>query len=585
MVSAYLAATRVLDSMYTIASKPPVSLEVPPPELPMTHEILSRTLTPTLTPKTQHPPWTNTTKPPSEADEIHGFEDLIAVLNELSANGGAAPRFSTVFSLWRGRKPGAFETVSPAKFKAHLQLAESTGIIAIEQHQSGDWWITPRQRWDTDPDGPLHHVPPQHFGSPFHDLVQILNDLRLAGDPEPQLFIVGPRLLRKNPSIYQDVGVITFEEYVRAAAEAGVVMIRRGRNGDGSLKLCPAYCNPLAPSQTFIGTTSTPSIHVAGTTSPFAPLVDFLKSRRMTSGRPIPFSEVYSHLISTYHDPASLCIGVPGVTTIDQYIDAAVASGLVSEVEETTASGDVLVSFRVWLPDTPSPPAQPSESTTPPPSHHPSRETTAPSPSANVSSSSFQDLTAVLTDLRASTGEPSFRFSRIIPLLLERKPNAYASVGVTGFKDYVTLAMKNGVATAGWMDQDDGWVTSNDPEPAGPAVPLQSIGPYWSGLVTIPPPPIYPRGGGVDPQFVDLVETLGVMWKYGDETPLLSLVGTQLLRDERRRMKTLTACGVDRFKDYAELARDEGIIDIYHGWPGEDRVSLNPAIRASAGYI
>jgi len=573
--------------MYTVASEPPASLPtkvVPPPEFPAIHEIPSNTLTPTFTPKPPHLPWAENAKPPSEADETRGFEDLIAVLSELiSAKGGAAPRFSTVFSMWRGRKPDAFESVSPAKFKAYLQLAESAGIIAVEQHQGGDWWITLGQKWDTDCDSTIQRTPPQHVGVPFHDLIHILNDLWLAGDPEPQFSIVCPRLLRKNPSTYEEAGVTTFEEYVRAATEAGVVAVRGAKDGDGSFKLCPAYCNHPASSRTPTEPTCTPPTRGASTVSPFTPLVDFLKSKQSTTVRPIAFSDVYYHLVSTYPDLVSLCTGVPGATTVVQYIDAAVASGLVSLVEEgTNAAGDMEVSFCVGLPDRPSPPAQPSISTTPLPSP---REISVSSPPVNVSSGSFRDLTAVLTELRASTGESAFRFSSVIPLLLERKPNAYASVGVAGFEDYVTLAMENGVVTAGWIDQPDGWVTSNDPEPAGPAAPLQASKSWWDDLATVPPPIITnPKGGGVDPEFVDLVETLGEIWRTGDETPLLSHVGTQLLKDERKRARTLVACGVRKFKAYAEIAKNEGIIYIYYGEPGEERVSLDPAIRVKAGY-
>ena len=210
--------------MYTVASELPASLRieaVQSPKLPPTHETLSNTLTPTFTPKEPHPPWAEVVTPPSEVDAWRGFEDLVVVLSELSANGESMPRFSTVFSLWRDRGPDSFEAVSAAQFKAHLQLAESAGIVVVEQNQDGDGWVTFRNQQNAN-----SNSPPQHFGSPFHDLIQILNDLRLAGDPEPQFFIVGPRLLRTNPSIYQDAGVTKFDEYVKAAAAAGVVTVR-----------------------------------------------------------------------------------------------------------------------------------------------------------------------------------------------------------------------------------------------------------------------------------------------------------------------------------------------------------------------
>ena len=175
----------------------------------------------------------------------------------------------------------------------------------------------------------------------------------------------------------------------------------------------------------------------------------------------------------------------------------------------------------------------------------------------------------VLTGLQASTGESVFRFSRVVPFLLKRKPDAYASVGVARFMDYVTLAMENGVVRAEGMDQGDGWVSLSDPRPGGPAVTFQ--------LSKSP-------GGGVDPKFVDLVETLGEMWKNGEKKPLLSFVAAQLLEDGDKMARSLIACGVSKFKAYVELARDVGIVEIYYGRPWEERISLNQAIRVRAGY-
>lgn len=84
----------------------------------------------------------------------------------------------------------------------------------------------------------------------------------------------------------------------------------------------------------------------------------------------------------------------------------------------------------------------------------------------------------------------------------------------------------------------------------------------------------------VDPQFVDLVEMLREIWKNGDEKPLLSLVGTELLKDGKRRVRTLIASGAKNFKAYAELAKGARIVEIHHGRvAGETRMLLNPMLR------
>ena len=61
----------------------------------------------------------------------------------------------------------------------------------------------------------------------------------------------------------------------------------------------------------------------------------------------------------------------------------------------------------------------------------------------------------VLTKLRESMGESEFRFSSVVSWLLTRRPDAYASVGVTNFVDYIALAMANGVVRIRWMSQRD----------------------------------------------------------------------------------------------------------------------------------
>jgi len=699
------AATCVLYSMFVPTSEPSTSLPttsvpataVPFLGLPPASEIPLDVLTPTFTPRPSRLSYVEVVRPPPKPDTKHGFKELIAVLGELSANGNPRPRFSTVSPLLKDRKPDAFETVGVTQFKAYLQLAESAGIAAVEQHQDGDGWITLRHQPNVSSNSSAQHTLPQHVESRFRDLIKILNDLRLAEDPEPRFSTVGPRLLRKNPSIYEDAGVTKFKEYLEAAVEAGVVTVRGVKNGDGWLKLCPAYRNPPVHSSTSASTVSTPPTYTANTAFPFVPLVDFLKSKQLTSAQPIPFSDILAHLISTvgYPDLLSLYNSVPGVTTFSQYLDAAVASGVVSLVSGTTASRDALVSLRdttatllsvgpqlpvpvnptisqhgpfeplisnltkLWLegkqepmlceihplilaqdimaysrtgamtikdyvikaaavnlviydplvmpgvsfmastvrlrepplqlPHNPSPPAQPSVSVTPLPSLPPLQEITVSPPSVTVTANSFRDLVAVLKKLRASTGESESRFSSVVPLLLKRKPNAYASVGVAKFKDYIILGMEAGVVRIRGMKQGDGWVSLSDPRPGGLksvlTVSPQSSKSSEDGMVTARSSFVSVKGAGVDPKFVDLVETLGDMWKNGEKKPLFSLVAPQLVKDERKKARTLDACGVDKFKAYAELAKEVGIIKIYYERVGEERISLDPTIRVKAGYI
>ena len=367
----------------------------------------------------------------------------------------------------KDRQPDAFELVGVTQFKAYLQLAESVEVVTVEHlPQGGDGWITLRPPRNANSNSPPQPAPSQQAKSRFRDLIKVLNDLRLAEDPEPKFRAVA-RQLGKIPSVYENAKVTRFKEYVEAAVEAGVVTVRGVRNGDGWFKLSPAYCNPLVHSSISTSTSSTPSTRAASTTSTFSPLIDFLKSKQSTSAQPIPFSDVFAHLISSLGYPGlvSLYTSVPGVTTFGQYIDAAIAAGPVSLVSGTTASRDALISLRETKPTSPQPPAQPGASNIPLSSLPSSKGITVPPSSTNAIPNSFRDLAVVLTELRTSTGEQEARFSSVVPLLLKRKPNAYASVGVVKFTDYIVLAMEKGVVRARGMKQGDGWVSLCDPRP------------------------------------------------------------------------------------------------------------------------
>ena len=490
---------------------------------------------------------------------MHNFNDLVTVLSELSANGNTTPRFSTVSPLLKNKNPDVFEMAGVAQFKPYLQLAESAGIVIVEHDQDGDGWITLCHQRNTSPRTPPKHTPSQKAESRFRDLVKVLNDLRLVDDPEPRFSTVCPRLLRKNHSVYENAGVAKFKEYVEAAVDAGVVTVRGVKNGDGWVKLCPAHRDPPVHFSTSASTVDAPPARLASTAFPFTPLVDFLKSKQLGSTRPIPFSDILAHLISTlgYPDLLSLYNSVPGVTTFSQYLDAAIASGVVSLVSGTTISRDALVSLRgeqatlgiglqlplpinpstsqhgpfeplignlikLWhegkqeptlseihplilaqdimaygrvgamtikdyvikaaaanlvmydslampgmsfmastvrlreppqLRDQPLSPAYPDVAVVPLSPQPLSQQTTAPLSSVDVTPDSFRDIVAVLKKLRASTGETESRFSSVVPLLLKRKPAVYASVGATKFKDYVILAMENGVVKIRGIDR------------------------------------------------------------------------------------------------------------------------------------
>lgn len=598
------AAICALDSTYAVASEPSLSTDAGPLQELSTKPPLN-ILAPAFTPRAPQVP-----ESPTGVNTKRGFEDLIIVLCELSANGDPRPRFSTVFPLLMAKKPDALETAGVTRFDVYLQLAESAGIVTftVDQHRDGDGWVALRHQFGTSSGGPSQQALSQHTVSRFSDLINILNGLRFAGVSELRFSTVSPRLLRKNPSIYESAGVTNFEEYVEAAVEAGVITVRGAESGDGWLKLSQAYYGPRVQPSTSTNVASPPLTRAASTDSPFAPLVDFLKSKQSTSAEPIPFCDVFAHFVWTLGHPdlVSLYTSVPGVTTFGQYIDAAINNGLVSLVGGTTASRDALLSIRdvtpalgagVQFPEILSPMTQPGSFATPLTSPPPPQQVAALPPSVEVTPNSFQDLVAVLKELRASTGESESRITKVVAALLKRKPDAYASVGALGFSGYAMLAMEHGVVRTRLLKHGDGWVSLCDPGPAGlesastsagtPLVSTASPQPTErseDGTAAGKRPARRIKGGGVEPQFVDLVETLRRMWKVnGDKQPLFTVVAPQIVRGTRKE-RTLGACGVRSFGAYVELAKAAGIVEIYYKQGGKgESMSLDPAIAAKAG--
>ena len=489
-------AACLLDLTYAVASEPHASLPpaslpveaVPPSELPPAHGTPSDVRALPFTPIIPRLSWAEVAKSPAKTGTKHDFKELIVVLGSLSASGNPKHRFSTVSTLLGKGKLDMFESAGVTQFTAYLQLAEKAGIVTIEQRQGWDGWITFYPQRNTSSNNPPQLTPSQHAEARFRDLIKMLNGFR---DREPRFSTVGPRLLRSNPSIYKKAGVKKFEEYVEAAVEAGIVTVRGVENDDGRVKLRPAYRDPPVHSSTPTSTISSPPTRTISTASPFGPLVDFLKSKQLESVQAIPFSDILAHFVAAlgYPDLISLYTSVPGVTTFGQYINAAIVSGLVSLVSGTATSGGALISLRdtnddplvtpgsSFMPPTlrsheppsqgiSSLPAQPSAPTTRLPSLSLPQEITVSQPAANITSDSFGDLVAVLTQLQEETGELEFRFSSITPLLLKKRPKPYASVGVSKFLDYINLAMEKGVVRIRpGTQRSDGWVSLGGPKP------------------------------------------------------------------------------------------------------------------------
>ena len=258
----------------------------------------------------------------------------------------------------------------------------------------------------------------------FEGLIGVLDDLSPNGDPGPQPLAVSPLLRDGKPDIFDEDVVTKFNEYVELAVEAGVVTPRMMRDDNGRLEPFPTHCDPPVHSSPPASTISTPPTHEASTTSPFTPLVDFLKSKQSTSAQPISFADTLDHFVSTlgYPDLLYLYTSVPGVKTFSQYIDAAIASGLISLVSGTTASRDARISLR---------------DAAPPPSGVGPLQ--LPASIYPAIPDLFEPLISNLTKLWYE-GKREPTLSEVHPLLLAQGTMVYGRVGASSIEDYVIKA-------------------------------------------------------------------------------------------------------------------------------------------------
>jgi hypothetical protein len=178
----------------------------------------------------------------------------------------------------------------------------------------------------------------------------------------------------------------------------------------------------------------------------------------------------------------------------------------------------------------------------------------------------FRDLVSILKQLRCTTGKSEARFANVVPVLLKKNANAYPSVGVTKFTDYIELAVSAGVVYVRGMKNGDGWIELREGNYNSPSSPASESAP--SSTPAIPP------------MFKDLVWLLRQLRSTGDAEPLFSLIAESLLKSEAVKARTLGAFGTTKFKTYVEAARDVGIVTMRCHRVGEERISLCPAWQA-----
>lgn len=565
----------------------------------------------------------------------------------MRSKGTLKPRFSIVAPLLLDRKPDVYQAAGVTQLKAYLQLAENIGIVSLEQDKDGDGWMCLRHPWHQVTKSPPASPPrpqPQSQNwkshSVFHDLIIVLNELRLNDDPEPRFSTVAPRLLRRKAHVYELAGAVKFKDYIEAAVKAGVATVRGVQNGDGWVTLCDRWCSkPEAPRRP----EPQPVQQPLSMPSAFQPLVSVLEDLRSKGQSQCRVSTIFSHLVWSGRPKI---YELAGVATFKEYINAAVTAGAITIEGGDASNADASVSLKepqqsFIAPIAPSPPtfedlsavldelcgggmtdlrfsqiepailarnpqafARAGVSTigdymrlagnagivpvktdgdedgwvTLRPPAKPTPPTTSSSPVSGsesstpprITSSTFRDLVSVLQHLRSSTGENEARFANVVPLLLRRKPNAYHSVGVTKFKEYIALAVSAGIVSIRGAKNGDGWISLCATRPTNPA------------NASLPRPP--PSSGTIPPMFKELVWLLRELRLAGEAKPLFSSVAPALLKNELVRDRTLGAVGALKFKSYAEAARDAGVITMKCERVGEERLSLCPAYQAG-GFI
>lgn len=504
--------------------------------------------------------------PVSQATAQPEFKDLVIVLNEMRANGISKPRFSIVAPVLLDRKPDVYQAAGVAQLKTYLQLAQNMGMVSLEQDKDGDGWMCLCHPWcdsSSSPE-PLPSTPPHaqkatlawkpSTNSIFHDLVLVLNELRLTGDPEPRFSTVAPRLLKRKAHVYELAGTTKFKEYIEAAVKAEIVATRGVRNGDGWVTLCEKWCSEPEKVETprraeELQPVETLSSLPVSSSSAFQSLVTVLEDLRAKRQEQPRISTIFSHLVWSGKPKI---YELAGVATFKEYMNAAIAAGIiiVDGGDASNADASVLLcnSTPVLL--------------------------EKPIPMV-PSASAFDCLTSALDELRGS-GMTELHFSEVAPVVLAKDPQAFTKVGVTTIGAYIRLARQAGLVPVRVTDgNEDGWVNLRSErslvKPPSTPAPVPSLSNADLSPSRTPPPSVVTK---IPSTFRDLVVVLQQLQSTTGETEARYANVVPLLL--RKKPTAYQSVGVTKFKEYIALAVEAGIVTVRGVKNGDGWISLCP---------
>jgi hypothetical protein len=497
------------------------------------------------------------TKPPLQAM----FQDLIFVLSELRTSGEVEPRLSTVVLRLLTKKPTAYETRA-TNFKDCIEAAVKGGIITVRQDRTnGDAWVTLCDDWSVQSDeclasrpepprSPPNPPPTDTLSSAFHPLINVLEDFRTRGCTQPPVSEVFSKLYWSGRSdVYRLTGASTFTDYLIAAVTAGIITIGGGSVSNPAASVCLRNREDMV---TAVSKSDNTTARATPSAFSFEDLTHILEELYQEEANEFSFSDVKPLVLA--RNPQAF--EQAGVSTFNEYVQLAAQVGVVI----ATDFGRVDDGW-IKLRGEPVSPQQPLTT-----------QTTPLDNDAQVSAT-FRDLVLVLQQLRTS-GKNEFQFVNVAPLLLKRNPNVYQSVGAKRFTDYIELAANAGIVSVRGLMSGNGWISLCDSRPGNNRTNNASAPPPQtsrsSSDETVTPPPI-------PSMYRELVWLLRQRRSAGDSQPLFSAIAPVFMKNPSLLARSFGPVRATRFKQYAECARDAGMVKLDCSRVGGERMSLCPA--------
>ncbi|TRM61728.1 NYN domain-containing protein [Schizophyllum amplum] len=548
----------------------------------------------TLMPEHQSPTATSLVQ-----DVPREYRPLVRVLYEQMKAGFTQPNRGVIGYLLRQKDAAIYERARAKGFSEYVARAREAGMVTLGGGASGgENWIALAEGCERGSRSSAHLLLPSPLPDPgsttstlsflpvvsqgsssashsrsasaFKPLIRVLRALRYTVDEiRPKRSLVGNALLATRPDAYTRVGYNCFKDYVQAAQEAGVVEMG-GTSGDAWISLHADFAKPghfpelpnasrsvepvqssAVRSMTIDMATSPSSVAgvaiAAATASGISPQAPSAKLATSTLGRVLPCFQPLVHALQQHFKagharPLHSVVGASlkadyvnvyqaaNVRGFGEYVANASAAGIV--ILGGTKGGAEWISLTKGLRHVALPPPSPAIITP-----------AIASSTKSSTATNFRLLVQILQEQKQQGRSRPLR-SFVGEQLLKRDPNICKKTNTVGCAAYLAQAASLGIVVLSGFSNGAEWVSLAEEDEKAPTVPT---------LAKASPPKL----SAVPAKFRLLVRVLQEYRADGQASPNRGLIGSAL---PQRDKDVYVKAGVGNFREYAESARDAGIV-------------------------